>query len=170
MIKSAAISRCGTWRYGLVREWSVVRPRLGLIMLNPSAADAEYDDPTVSASIMLAKRWGFGSLAIGNLFAFRSPSTAVLFEAFKAGLAVGPDCDFHLRTIIHSAQFVMVGWGGEGKRYIDRVRQVDHLIHHMNHLPMCVGVTANGHPKHPLLRYHTAEQKRAAILQLWKLP
>lgn len=41
-------------------------------MLNPSTADAEIDDPTITRCIGFAKSWGFGGLMVGNLWAYRA--------------------------------------------------------------------------------------------------
>ena len=60
IIKTAAISDCGTYRYSLTREWAE-GPRLLFVMLNPSTADAEADDPTIRKCIGYAQREGFGS-------------------------------------------------------------------------------------------------------------
>lgn len=42
------------------------------IMLTPSTADADTDDPTIRRCIGFAKSSGFGGLYVGNLFAYRS--------------------------------------------------------------------------------------------------
>lgn len=168
--KSATISTCGLFRYELVRTWGFGEGLLALIMLNPSFADDKKDDPTVSAAVVMAKRWGFGGLIIGNLFAWRSSSPKNLRDAFEAQVAVGIDNDVHLRSIINASSQVMVGWGGEGDRYMERVKQVDHLIRHLNKMPRCIGTTNTGQPKHPLLRFHTAAQKLQASLAFWKMP
>jgi hypothetical protein len=143
---------------------------LGLIMLNPSTADSRKDDPTISAVIKMAQRWGFGWVAIGNLFAWRSSTVVGLDKAVQAGVAVGIENDVYLRQLIGECDVLMVGWGSHGAKYIDRVRQVDHLIHHLRRSPKCIGTTTNGHPKHPLLRFHTAKQKAEAELQRWVCP
>jgi len=47
-------------------------------MLNPSAADAFRDDPTIRRCMGFAQQWGYGSLSVGNLFAWRSHRPADL--------------------------------------------------------------------------------------------
>lgn len=169
MIKDAYVTSDGLYRYQLFRGWSYL-PILGLIMLNPSTADALKNDPTVFAAITMATRWGFGGLLIGNLFGWRSSDPGRLRLAELEGVAVGSENDYELRTIIRRADQVMVGWGGEGDRYKDRIRQVDHLIRHLGKIPKCIGTTKTGQPKHPLLRFHTAEQKANAALTPWVMP
>ena len=73
----AEFSGCRQYRYAFWRKWAE-GPQVLFIMLNPSTADECVDDPTIRRCIRLAKGWGFGSLAVGNLFAFRTPSPMTL--------------------------------------------------------------------------------------------
>src|SRR5260370_39557875 len=52
-------------------------------MLNPYSADRQRNDPTIRRCIGLAAAWGYGALAVGNLFAFRTPSPKVLKRAAR---------------------------------------------------------------------------------------
>jgi hypothetical protein len=75
--KSATISQCGLYRYDLWRRWDSSIPGVAFIGLNPSTADAEKDDPTIRKCVAYAKKWGFGSLCMLNLFAFRATQAIV---------------------------------------------------------------------------------------------
>jgi hypothetical protein len=46
MWRSATISDCGRYRYALGRRWDD-GPTACWVMLNPSTADADVDDPTI---------------------------------------------------------------------------------------------------------------------------
>ena len=46
MISDAILSACGRYRYLLSRRWGD-GPELGVVMLNPSTANASQDDPTI---------------------------------------------------------------------------------------------------------------------------
>ena len=48
----------GNYRYLLWREWNSDRKTVSFIMLNPSRADAELNDPTITRCINFAKSWG----------------------------------------------------------------------------------------------------------------
>ena len=76
MKKGATISECGLYRYSLTRVWDDVLPMCIFVMLNPSTADADIDDPTIRRCINFAKREGCGSLMVVNLFAYRATSPA----------------------------------------------------------------------------------------------
>ena len=77
LCKSAVLSPCWTYRYELTRRWSS-RPLVGWVMLNPSTADAEADDPTVRRCVRFANAWGYGGLVIRNLFALRATDPSEL--------------------------------------------------------------------------------------------
>ena len=72
--KSAIISECEQYRYELRRIW---QPKKGLVcwvMLNPSIADANIDDPTIRRCIGYTAKWGYGGRVVVNLFALRATS------------------------------------------------------------------------------------------------
>ncbi|MEG8045721.1 DUF1643 domain-containing protein [Sphingomonas aerolata] len=71
--RGASVPR-GTFRYWLARQRMDGAPRLPIIMLNLSTADAENDDPTIRRCIAFARREGFGGIHVFNLFAFRATS------------------------------------------------------------------------------------------------
>ncbi len=62
----------GAYRYSLWREWDSRRPIVAFVMLNPSTADAAKDDPTIRRCASFARSWGYGSLEVVNLFAYRA--------------------------------------------------------------------------------------------------
>ena len=51
MIKDAYISDCKKYRYILSRGWANWQSSCLFIMLNPSTADANIDDPTIKRKL-----------------------------------------------------------------------------------------------------------------------
>jgi hypothetical protein len=134
-----------SYRYRLWRVWECDRPRLGFIMLNPSSADADQNDPTIRRCIGFAMAWGFGALEVVNLFAFRTASPR---ELRRADDPVGPEND---RTILECAQRVdqiVVAWGNHGS-FQGRDRAVIRLLDNLNNV-YCLKPTKAGQPYHPL--------------------
>ena len=82
-----------------------------MVMLNPSTADAESDDPTIRRCIALAAREGFGGVEILNLFAFRATAPADLKAAADP---IGPDNDRHLRALFARHGTILAAWGMHG--------------------------------------------------------
>ena len=80
MQKDADISPCKKYRYRLRRTWDE-RPPLPFVMLNPSRADAEKDDKTITRCIDFAMREGAGGIIVVNLYALREPHPPRLKEA-----------------------------------------------------------------------------------------
>ena len=78
MRRAAEISPCGLYRYWLEREWDTALPKLVVGMLNPSTADAAVDDPTLLTLIHFGRLWGYGGLAVVNLYGWRSPHPSVM--------------------------------------------------------------------------------------------
>lgn len=140
--RSAVLSPCGTYRYELTRRWSN-RPLVGWVMLNPSTADADVDDPTVRRCIGFAKAWGYGGLVIRNLFALRATDPC---ELDRHADPVGPDNDTHLSRCKYDDKTV-IAWGARGG---DRGHEVLELLEKQGARPHQLAVTDGGQPRHPL--------------------
>ena len=141
---TAVLSDCGTWRYRLDRSWTK-GPKVAFIMLNPSAADAEFDDPTIRRCRAFARDWGYGGLIVGNLFALRSTDPAVLARHPDP---IGPDNDRHLVEITCEAEEIVCAWGIQGA-LANRDRAVTSLLNQFAYLKI-LRLTTAGFPGHPL--------------------
>lgn len=148
---SAIISTCGTFRYRLERVGCPRDPAIAFIMVNPSTADAETDDPTIRKVKGFADRAGYGRLIVGNLFAFRATDIKALRTAADP---IGPDNNWHLEQIMRDAALHVVAWGALAKlpdalrkRWCDVVRIADRAGCKMH----CIGVNDDKHPRHPLM-------------------
>lgn len=155
---SAIFSPCGLYRYELRRAvgdvlYGSTRQTIAWIMLNPSTADANINDPTIRRCIGFAGRWGFASLVVGNLFAFRSTDPKGIKTAEDP---IGPENDAYLRKIVGEADLVVCAWGAHGSA-VGRGSAVRRLIADAGKTPHHLGLSKDGHPKHPLyLPYETA--------------
>jgi hypothetical protein len=78
MFRDAMIDLTGFYRYSLTRCWDDTKGRVVFVLLNPSTADEVEDDKTLNRCIDFAKCWGFGSLEIVNLFAYRTKDPKIL--------------------------------------------------------------------------------------------
>lgn len=144
---SAILSPCGLYRYHLRRDWTAAPP-LVWIMLNPSTADAEQDDPTIRRCIAFAKAFGYGGIEVVNLFALRSPSPADLLDSSCAGIdPVGPNNDDTLRVVIVDCGYTLVAAWGAHKLASPRARVIERMA--AGRL-LCLGTTKDGSPRHPL--------------------
>lgn len=165
MQKSAIISPCAMWRYRLERRWGR-GPTMLFIMVNPSTADAEQDDPTVRKCIGFAQRHCYGRLLVGNKFALRSTDIKGLRNSSYASL-IGQDNDAHLRGMLLECDIAVAGWGQLAKlpealrgRWKDVVRLADDAGKTLR----CFGTNADKHPKHPLMTGY------ATPLTAWEVP
>jgi hypothetical protein len=121
-------------------------------MLNPSTADALADDPTIRKCRGFSERLGYGRLCVGNLFAYRATDPADLIRAAKGGVdVVGPSNDTHLCKMLGQSDAVVLAWGGNGKRFQDRVRAVRARLAEWSLPKLGLGTCADGSPWHPLM-------------------
>lgn len=145
----AEFSDCGTYRYLLTRgAGSPVGSILGVIMLNPSTADAFKDDPTIRRVRAFAALWGHGLVLIGNLYGYRSPHPRDLVTSEDP---VGPRNNEYLKDIIVRSSRVLVAWG-TNPLAVDRARLVVEMAVEFAKPLWCLGTTSNGSPIHPLAR------------------
>jgi hypothetical protein len=145
----AELSDCGRYRYRLWRRWGSGSQVLW-IMLNPSTADAERDDPTIRRCAGFTRAWGCDGFSVVNLFALRATDPRELRVAEDP---IGPNNDELLRHVIRQPWYCIVAaWGGANglpRRMLDeRERLVCAMSSHKFH---CFGTTKReAHPLHPL--------------------
>ncbi|ELR97128.1 DUF1643 domain-containing protein [Gloeocapsa sp. PCC 73106] len=150
MIKGAKFDSTGNYRYLLWRCWDKSLPALGFIMLNPSTADANKDDPTIKKCMAIAQQHHYGSLWVGNLFAYCSPKPTIL-KSFAQ--PVGPQNDRFLLSLCRKADRIICAWGNDGtlqsRTLQKRDQAVTNLLKSHNYQLYCLGKTKGGQPKHP---------------------
>ena len=148
--RGAAISDCGQYRYSLTRKWEPGAYSLPIIMLNPSTADADIDDPTIRRCMSFARREGFGGIRVVNLFAFRATSPD---DMMAAADPFGPGGAEHLEDVLSIAAQaglpVLAAWGTLGG-YRQRDEAVKMSAKGWGTKLVCLGTTKDGHPRHPL--------------------
>lgn len=142
--RTALFSPCGRYRLQLGRTWGK-GPQAAFVMLNPSTADAQLDDPTIRRCISFAVREGCGALAVVNLFAFRTPKPAELLNV--ADPVGGDSAEFELEAVVARSELAICAWGAAP---IAKAR-ADQFAHRNRHRELyCLGTTKSGAPKHPL--------------------
>ncbi len=135
----------GAYRYRLGRVRDGGSGTVVFIMLNPSTADAEVNDPTIRRCIGFAWDWGHRALTVVNLFAYRATTPK---ELRRATDPIGPANDQHILAAVGAADAVVVAWGVHGALH-GRGREVMRLLSQGPQLT-CLGVTKEGLPRHPL--------------------
>lgn len=168
MHRSAVISKDGMFRYRLSRQWrfgSCIE-RVLWIMLNPSTADAEVDDPTIRRIIRYSKDWGYGALDVVNLFALRCTNPKELklprippYECDVHG-PIGCDNKKHVyKSLIDPRVTLVMGAWGNGGAYRQRGRWMRHFVGEQNRELYTLGHTNAGEPLHPLYQPSSATPK-----------
>jgi hypothetical protein len=163
---SAELSPCGKFRFVLSRDWTEGEGRCCFIMLNPSTADAESDDPTIRRCVDFARRSGHSALDVVNLFALRTPHPRELLTA--ADLHGPRDQaqrlynDIWLLATAALARTAVAAWGVHGVMH-HRDRVVREMLKEVQ--LHCLGTTANGQPRHPLyIPAHTPFRKYVDVI------
>lgn len=137
----AVISDCGRYRYELGRRWAD-GPLLEWIMLNPSTADADADDPTIRRCIGFARQWGFNGIRVTNLFAYRATRPDELCNPYRN--PHGPLNHEYLAA--ERGPITVCAWGSH--RVIEARANIDQITGRS--ALMCLGYNKDGQPKHPL--------------------
>lgn len=153
VFRTAKLSEDGAYRYVLGRWWNPIpadrTPVADLwVMLNPSTADADIDDPTIRRCMGFSRAWGADGIRVVNLFALRATDPKALLAHPDP---VGPENDWNLEGAARAAQDsggrIIAAWGAHGMAE-RRAQQVRRLLGVGN--IQCLGVTGSGAPKHPL--------------------
>jgi hypothetical protein len=141
--RGAVFSPCLRYRYLLWRRWAAAPP-VNFLMLNPSTATADTNDPTVERVERRAKAMEAGGLIVTNLFAYRSTDPKYLRRVADP---IGPENDKAILEAADAASMVVCAWGTHGslKGRSDHVRKLleGRELHALK-------TTGKGEPCHPL--------------------
>jgi hypothetical protein len=144
----AMISEDGRYRYSLERVWDAAKPTAVFIMLNPSTADANADDPTIRRCRGFAQALGYGGFVVGNLFAYRATDPGALLDVADP---VGPENDATILQLAARGDGRIICAWGTGGALKQRGRAVTLMLRDAGYETMRIGApTAGGNPRHPL--------------------
>lgn len=151
---SAILSDDGRYRFVLGRTWLGGIGGVVWIMLNPSTADAEQDDPTIRRCIRFSQAWDFHRLWVANLYPLRSTDPKGIRD-FDDVAALAEN-DSYLTGLVMDADEVVFAWGANAPT--TREQEVIELVSHIC-TPVHLGLTKDGHPRHPLYLPKTSERQ-----------
>lgn len=143
----ALFSACRRYRYCLWRRWDIDKPVCLFVGLNPSTADETVDDPTIRRCVRFAKDWGYGTIHMANIFAYRATDPMVMRAMGRN--AIGPLNNEYLTQLARAADLTVAAWGTHGIHQ-GRGAAVRAMLLDAGVRPHVLGLTKNGYPKHPL--------------------
>lgn len=157
------MSPCGVYRYRLTRYLGGFGPPMVFVMLNPSTADMQEDDPTWTRCIGFGRRFNRECVVAMNLYPFRTPYPEELRDAHRRGVdIIGPRGDQPLDNLVGH---VVCAWGPPKWPFIrDRIRDIVSLLKRRGHTLYCLGTSKDGSPRHPLMLRNDAQ------LMPWEAP
>jgi hypothetical protein len=121
------------------------------IMLNPSTADHDVDDPTIRRVVRFSKDWRHSGCVVVNLYALRATDPE---ELARVGLveATGGDENYDHVVNVSIDRDVMVAWGGHrAARERPYLRDLMAAVRRKARSVRCLGVTkVHEQPRHPL--------------------
>ncbi|TGB01489.1 DUF1643 domain-containing protein [Halobacillus salinus] len=145
--RGAIIDEGEQYRYSLWRVWDENLPRVLFVMLNPSTADGQEDDPTLRRCMNFACKWGYGSLEVVNLFAYRTPNPKMLKGITNP---IGDKNDEYIKEALERSERVILAWGTKGSLF-NRDKEVLKLLKNQSNKPLyTLELTKSGFPRHPL--------------------
>lgn len=134
-----------THRLYLWRRWNNNLPWIMFIGLNPSKADERRNDPTVRRGIGFADKWGYGGMFMFNAYTLVSTDPKKLNT--ETPLVIG--ADLAMRVARRRCTKAVACWGSlitKVRGWEDRVERIKWELAPLH----CIGVTKDGHPRHPL--------------------
>ncbi|MDQ2091019.1 DUF1643 domain-containing protein [Marimonas arenosa] len=153
---TAVYSDCERYRYMLTRTWDEGASRALFIMLNPSTATEVQNDPTVERCERRARALGFGAFRVTNIFAWRETDPK---KMRTAGDPVGSENDQAIAESCPWADQIIAAWGTHGA-HLERGAEVEALLRRTRRPVFHLGLTKDGHPKHPLYIAYTQQPER----------
>lgn len=144
----AIMSSCEKYRYELSRKWGAGDKTILWIGMNPSTADAEFDDPTCGREMTFSKTWGYNRYLKTNILDWRATFPKDI--PTDPQIAASSQGRKHLLSLAQEADMVMAVWGKLPKKLAHQAFIVADILQSKNIELMCLGQNMDGSPKHPL--------------------
>jgi len=151
MTRRVVFSDCGLYRYLLEHDFGGTGPVISIGMVNPSSADEEKNDPTMTKIDGFAAHLGASKVKVWNKCALRNKDVKALRAAADP---IGPENDAYIEQAIRDADIHIVAWGPLAKLprpLRNRWRDVVDVMTRAGCRPMCWGTAGDGQPRHPLM-------------------
>lgn len=147
----------GEYRYTLQREWwerdrNIAKSEpslLTFVMLNPSTANDQIDDPTIRRCIGFARREGAVVMEVMNLYALRATNPAALL-VHPDPVGIGNDALLTQVARQHTRFKTVVAWGAHKMVTPERTAILTDSARAAGTTLWCLGKTKSGAPRHPL--------------------
>jgi hypothetical protein len=146
----AIFSECGMYRYRLERKIGGALKTVAFIGINPSTANEQENDRTVTRMLGFAQSIGAGKVIVANVFSLVSTD----INGLKRDIPLrGDEHDFHFRRIISDADILIPCWGSRDKLKARNGKFLDdcmNLLLSTGKPVLCFGKTKSGKdPLHP---------------------
>jgi len=141
---TAWFSEDNLYRYKLTRRWASGGLTLGTIGQNPSTADHQTDDMTITKEIEFGKRLGCSALVKVNLGAFKATNPNELLTAEDP---VGRFNSIFLGAAATECDILVAAWGALDNRIWAKFRDMVRIVKNFNGVK-CFGKTKSGAPRH----------------------
>jgi len=133
----------------LLSRWWDDGPRLCVCGQNPSLADRDRSDPTITRCVRRARDLGFAGLDMVNLYPLVTPYPDLMFAVPDAlGVEYGIDADAVILDAARKAGMVIAAWGGD-RRQAERATHVRRMLNQHGIPLYALGFTLDGAPRHP---------------------
>lgn len=157
-LTGACFAEDGRHRYALWRRWAE-GPLVGMIGANPSVANAQVLDNTLTRFLDFSQAWKFSGMEVCNIFPYVSTDPKGLATCDdRDGDADGACNDAHIASLLQRVPLVIVAWGDipNKKRYRYAIERFNRIVERLRAQGQtiadiqCFGTTKSGMPKHPL--------------------
>ena len=139
-------SDCAQYRYNLMREFSAGTRVINFIMLNPSTANENVNDPTIAKCENRAISLGFNKMVITNLFAYRATDPN---DMMSVDDPIGEENNNYILNHAKNAEVVLAAWGNHGE-YRYRSEDVVRMLKKNGIKLHALKLNSSGEPAHPL--------------------
>lgn len=145
-VQGCVLSDCETYRHAWWRIWDASLPLWHFGMLNPSKADADELDPTVSRQCERARRKGAGGIVVTNEADLRETDR---LKAKKHPCPISPDNELWVAWLMLACDVHIAAYGpdaaemGAGDTMRAAARETGTQLYALH-------ITKSGQPGHPL--------------------